>query len=366
MANGQGADKNKKTPQQLPSFLGGAVNEDGSINWSGVPGAFGSIFMPKAGTSGIPENFTIPMPLGPIVGSIRAFNETDEILNPEPVRNWRDILGPGTTPQQQQDTFAMQEEALRDLYGPDDYTARQRAIMEQYYADLGASTQAAKQAISGAYGAATGAASRAAEQAYRSGQQNAATIDQIYGGAGARAAGLASGQGLTAGGGTGLGMVGGGTLAAAPNLARAYGLTAADVAGSEGALAAEALRGIAAAGGSASGASGRNLDTWLANTTAGQRAAFELAAMERDAERAAQLAGGLSQIEIARAQKAETLELATLSAKNLLGNRYETDKNFRKFMKKRGINSYEELMAAIDEIGGIKASALFGSGSLGG
>lgn len=358
MAEGQGTNNNKNTPRQIPSFASGAVNEDGSINWSGVPGAIGKFF----GIGG--KNNYVPMPFAPIVGTYRAYQ--DMYGEPEPTpQNWRDILGAGPAAQQGQDTFAMQEEALRNLYGPDDYTARQRAIMEQYYADLGASTQAAKQAIGGAYGAASSAASRAAEQAYLSGQQNAATIDQIYGGAGARAAGLAAGQGLTAEGGTGLGMVGGGALAAAPNLARAYGLTAADVAGSEGALAAEALRGIAAAGGGASGASGRNLDTWLANTTAGQRAAFELAAMERDAERAAQLAGGLSQVEIARAQKAETLELATLSAKNLLGNRYETDKDFRKFMKKRGINSYEELMAAIDEIGGIKASALFGTGSLG-
>ncbi len=270
--------------------------------------------------------------------------------------DWRDLIGAGPG-----DTLKSREATLRKLYGNDNYEQEQNALFERYVADLAASTEQAKRAMSGAYGAAAGAARSGAEDIYRGGQQAAATIDQIYGGAGARAAGLAAGQGLTADAGTGLGMVGGGTLAAAPNLARAYGLTAADVAGSEAALAAEGLRGAARAAGGAGGTGSRNLDQWFQNTTAGQRLALGQSMLDRKAEREAQLAGGLAQIEAERAQLEETSRLGTMLAISQAYTLYK-DPEVRKRLKATwGVDNEAELIELVNELGGTNALAILGT-----
>lgn len=341
--------------------LGAGALELGSTAAMFVPGGQVAALskIPKAaklakGVQFAQKGKRVPLALGKLTLA-GAGDETDGTVSGAGM-DWRDLIGAGPG-----DTLASREATLRKLYGNDNYEQEQRALFDQYVADLGASTEQAKRAMSGAYGAAAGAARSGAEDIYRGGQQAAATIDQIYGGAGARAAGLASGQGLTAEGGTGLGMVGGGTLAAAPNLARAYGLTAADVAGSEAALAAEGLRGAARAAGGAGGAGAKNLDQWFQNTTAGQRLALGQSLLDRKAEREAQLAGGLAQIETERAQLNETNRLGTMLA---LSQAYEAYKNpdVRKRLKATwNVQNEADLIELVNTLGGTNALAILGT-----
>ena len=337
--------------------LGAGAFELGTTAAMFVPGGQGAIAtkFPKVGKAIQFAQRGRRIPL--IVG--KGLAALPDKSSPTATGDWRSVFADYIGPNATADQFAGQEAALRAMYGPDDYEAKQNALFARYAANLGATTDAVKKAIAGGYGAAAGAASQGAQDIYRGGQKAAATIDEIYGGAGARSAGLAAGQGLTTEGGTGLGMVGGGSLAAAPNLARAYGLTAADVTGSEAALAAEQLRGAASAAGGAGGTSGANLDKWLANVTAGQRYALDMQLLDREAERKAQLAGGLAQLDAQRAAAEKTAKAAVLMAKNQ-GYAAWDDPTSRKRLQAQGINSREELFQAIDALGGEMALVLLG------
>lgn len=177
-------------------------------------------------------------------------------------------------------------------YSPATYNAANR-VLDKYEQDykqiLGGPTGLSAQ-VEGAFGAAAGRQREGAQNIYQGGQRAAGAIDALYGGAAARAEGLAAGQG--AGPATALSGLTpvSGDMAYMPSVTRAYGATAADYTGASATLSSRDLAASRAGQGRR-----MTLDEWANSQMLGIRMRLDMAhetaaAAAGDAQKAAEAA----------------------------------------------------------------------------
>lgn len=175
------------------------------------------------------------------------------------------------------DYFNAQEKAAREAvrYSPRVFDAA-TGVLDQYqkqYEQLLGGPQGLSAQVEGAYGAAAGRGREGAQNIYREGQRAAGAIDALYGGAAARAEGLAAGQGL----GTPTALSGitpvSGSAVYTPTTTRAYGATIADYTGAEAGLSSRDL----AAQNASRGRGRQTLDQWAQTNMTGIRMRLDMA-----------------------------------------------------------------------------------------
>lgn len=131
-----------------------------------------------------------------------------------------------TDPKAAQDYWLSQEQRINEAYAPDiQYYDDVRAAVEKRLGPVRDAVASAESKVAGLYGTARRQGEQASRNIYQGGQETAAAIDAMYGGAAARAAGAASGADMFSGAA--------GDMAYQPTTTRAYGSSIADYTGRE-------------------------------------------------------------------------------------------------------------------------------------
>lgn len=274
------AEENNQTNDNKVEWWEGLGNLFAGQPWGGTPEGEPKIYVTPSLGGGMgmgPSSVMIEQPSGEFqqvtpfgVQTIdtRKDKRNDQIPTPEEV-------AAGT--RSAADYWATQEKAAREAvrYSPRVYNAAS-GVLDQYqkqYEQLLGGPQGLSAQVEGAYGAAAGRGREGAQNIYREGQRAAGAIDALYGGAAARAEGLAAGQGL----GTPTALSGitpvSGPAVYTPTTTRAYGATIADYTGAEAGLSSRDL----AAQSASRGRGRQTLDQWAQTNMMGIRMRLDMA-----------------------------------------------------------------------------------------
>jgi hypothetical protein len=229
-----------------------AVRSAGTSLEKFVPdAAAGSAGLIRRSWGKIPKPIRIGLPVAGLVGAASLFGGDEEIITPNVNKSLLADLS-GETARTQAGNILQRglADELADLrtagQAGGGYTAAAQKSLNDYLANLNAYAAAQGGATQRAYQNIAAQTQADAAQAAAQGQETAAAVDRTYGATADQMAQLAAGQGTTAVGSDVAGLAGvSGEAAAAPDQARAYGMSLADYLGRQGEISRQDLAAMA-------------------------------------------------------------------------------------------------------------------------